>query len=111
MFLILRIEYFESLESNAELTLRIFFGTLNVNSGLTEPIFFGHRTIAGTACGIVDDAFSGDPDADMAVYALAKIPASRARSGWSMRGCVAGRSGRPCHPSGTSRPKEDGTRA
>lgn len=40
MFLILRIEYFESLESNAELTLRIFFGTLNVNSGLTEPIFF-----------------------------------------------------------------------
>ena len=37
MFLILRIEYFESLESNAELTLRVFFGTLNVNSGLTEP--------------------------------------------------------------------------
>lgn len=54
MFPILRIEYFESLESNAELTLRVFFGTLNVNSGLTEPIFFGHRTIAGTACGIVD---------------------------------------------------------
>lgn len=111
MFPILRIEYFESLESNAELTLRVFFGTLNVNSGLTEPIFFGYQTIAGTACGIVDDAFPGDPDADMAVYALAKIPASRARSGWSMRECAVGRYGRSRHPPGTSRPKEDGTRA
>lgn len=49
MFLILRIEYFESLESNAELTLRVFFGTLNVNSGLTEPFIKRavRRSVAG----------------------------------------------------------------
>ena len=31
----------------------------------------------GTACGIIDDAFLGGPDADMAVYALAKSLAAK----------------------------------
>lgn len=36
---------------------------------------------AGTACGIIDDAFLDGPDADMAVYALAKALAGGIRHG------------------------------
>lgn len=36
---------------------------------------------AGTACGIIDDAFLDGPNADMAVYALAKSLAARIRHG------------------------------
>ncbi len=36
---------------------------------------------AGTACGIIDDAFLGGPNADMAMYALAKILAGGIRHG------------------------------